>query len=85
MGIKVHFEDPDYVIGSLCLQAFDTDKRTVAAVAGEPRLSGRSIILSAMMQSECLRLQLIMIRTLPISGNVTDVHSPDAASTITVV
>lgn len=29
--------DSDYVIGSLCLQAFDTDKRMVAAVAGRPR------------------------------------------------
>lgn len=37
VGIKVHFEDPDYVTGSLCLQAFDTDKRMAAAVADEPR------------------------------------------------
>lgn len=55
--------DPHYVIGSLCLQAFDTDKRMVAAVAGGPRYAGsvRSIILSAMMQSECSRPQLIMM------------------------
>lgn len=54
MGIKVHFEDPDYVIVSFCLQTFDTDKRMVAAVAGEPRWAsgGRSIVLSAMMQSQ---------------------------------
>lgn len=37
VGIKVHFEDPDYVISSLCPQAFDTDKRMVAAEADEPR------------------------------------------------
>lgn len=51
VGIKVYFEYSDYVIGSLCLQAYDTDKRPVAAEANKERgaSSATSAMLSALM------------------------------------
>lgn len=82
VGIKVHFDDPYYVTGCLCLQTFDTDKLMVAAAASWARIGRQCLINHIICHDAIWLLEAALDHDLDISGKVADLQSPDAAPTI---